>query len=142
MRISNNPARWTVLLLLGLITYQDYAQAAVAVSTQGENQLTASKKVQRQHLVTDVGHYHSDQAMLQEFEKASDVDDTTHLQQASKGMSQGNARSSQGPPKPSEKQNEPQNKQQIELSLEVDGPIEAKDVNSTKSMEKSDKDHI
>lgn len=59
-------------------------------------------------------------------------------------MSQGNFSSPGGSQKLSEKQNEPSNKQQIELSLDVDGPIEAKigETNSTKSMDKSDKDHI
>ena len=135
MRISNNPTKWTVLLLLGLVTLQDYAQA--------------DSKVQRQHLVTDVGHYRLEQKKMQqdqlkEFEKASDVDDTTHLQQSSRGMSQGNITSMGGSQKLSEKQNEPSNKQQIELSLDIDGPIETKigEANSTKILDKSDKDHI
>jgi hypothetical protein len=53
-----------------LITLQDYAQA--------------DSKVQRQHLVTDIPHYRLEQNKIQqdyakEFEKASGMDDTTHL---------------------------------------------------------------
>ena len=41
-------------------------------------------------------------------------------------MSQGNSSAAEGPQKLSEKMSEPSNKQQIELSLEMDGPADVK----------------